>query len=74
MAYSKENSGALFKNDRKQSTKHPDYTGKLDVNGQSFRIAGWMKVSQTTQKPFMSLSISVDERGAQHVPDEDAAF
>jgi uncharacterized protein (DUF736 family) len=61
MAYSKENSGALFKNDRKQSTKHPDYTGKLDVNGQSFRIAGWMKVSQTTQKPFMSLSISVDE-------------
>lgn len=29
----KENSGAIFKNDRKEKETHPDYTGIINVAG-----------------------------------------
>lgn len=65
----RENSGSLFKNDRKTSTKHPDYKGKLNVHGAMFAVAGWIK--NTGGKSFMSLSISPIETGEQHVSDDD---
>jgi hypothetical protein len=69
MAYQqKENSGALFKNDRKKSAQQPDYTGKLNVHGAEFRLAWWIK--NTGTKTFMSLKISPVEQGEQHVTDE----
>ena len=72
MGYSKENTGALFKNDRKKSTKHPDYTGKVNVGGQDFRLAGWIKQAQSG-KSFMSLSVTIDDKGDRHVTDDDIA-
>jgi hypothetical protein len=58
MAYEpKDNSGALFKNDRKEKVNHPDYQGDCLVNGKKMRIAGWIKTS-THGKNFMSLSFS----------------
>jgi hypothetical protein len=43
MAYDNTNSGALFTNHRKQTEKHPDYTGKLNVNGVEFWLSGWVR-------------------------------
>lgn len=40
------NSGVFFKNDRKESEKHPDYTGTVVVDGKDYRIAVWNRVSQ----------------------------
>ncbi len=53
----KDNSGALFKNDQKKTDNHPDYTGKVKVNGREMRIAAWLKASKGG-KGFMSLSFS----------------
>ena len=39
MAYSNENSGALFKNDDKSNERHPDYKGSLNVNGVDYWIS-----------------------------------
>lgn len=55
--YSNENRGALFLNDRKKTDKHPDFTGKIDVNGTEFYISAWKKVSKSGTK-FMSLSVN----------------
>ena len=44
MAYEpKEGSGSLFKNTRKETDKHPDYTGSIMVNGKEHWLSGWIK-------------------------------
>ena len=35
--------GFLLVNDRKNQINQPDYTGKVEVNGTDYRIAGWVK-------------------------------
>jgi uncharacterized protein (DUF736 family) len=54
--YDNTNRGALFKNDRKDSEKHPDYTGKLNVDGTDRYFAAWIKKSKSGNA-FMSLSL-----------------
>jgi uncharacterized protein (DUF736 family) len=48
--------GVLFKNNRKENDKHPDYTGTLNVKGHEYEISAWIKTSAKGTK-FMSLSI-----------------
>lgn len=55
MTYDNTNRGALFKNDRKQKENHPDYTGKIDVNGTEYQLSGWIK--QGKKGKFLSLSV-----------------
>jgi uncharacterized protein (DUF736 family) len=57
VAYSNENSGALFKNDDKSNERHPDYKGSLNVNGVDFWISSWLKTSKAGAK-YMSLSVT----------------
>jgi hypothetical protein len=51
----RENSGILFKNDRKESDTHPDYTGTLVAAGVEYFLNAWIK--QGAKAKFMSLSI-----------------
>jgi hypothetical protein len=50
------NRGALFRNDRKETDRDPDYNGELDVAGQTYWINGWLKPSKAGTK-FMSVSV-----------------
>lgn len=58
----KPNTGVLFKNDRKESDRHPDYVGKCAVNGVELRLAAWIKTG--AKGKYMSLSFS-EPRGQQ---------
>lgn len=65
MAYEpRNNSGSLFKNDRKQNDRHPDYTGNAIVNGKTMRVSAWVKTSQNGTK-FMSLAFDEPQQGTQ---------
>jgi uncharacterized protein (DUF736 family) len=64
--YDNTNSGALFKNDKKESEKHPDYRGSINVGGVDHWISAWLKTSQQGAK-FMSLSVSPKEQ-ANYAP------
>lgn len=53
--YDDTNRGALFKNDRKESDKHPDYKGPMNFNGQDGWMAAWLKKDKNG-RTYMSLS------------------
>jgi uncharacterized protein (DUF736 family) len=54
--YDDTDRGALFKNDRKETEKHPDYKGSLNVGGHDYWISAWIKDSRDGKK-YMSLSV-----------------
>jgi uncharacterized protein (DUF736 family) len=57
MEYDNTNRGAIFKNDRKEKDTHPDYRGKINVDGVDKEISLWVKQSKDG-KSFFSASIS----------------
>lgn len=61
--YDDTNRGVLFKNDRKESDKHPDYKGSININGEEFWLSSWIKEGQKGK--FMSLSVQPKEQQAK---------
>jgi|AntDeeMinimDraft_6_1070357.scaffolds.fasta_scaffold02140_4 uncharacterized protein (DUF736 family) len=51
------NSGALFVNERKEKDTHPDFTGRINVEGKDYWVSSWLKVSKAGKK-FMSLAVN----------------
>ena len=39
----KVNTGSIFKNNYKKTETHPDYKGKVNVNGKEMEVALWVK-------------------------------
>ena len=61
MAYEqRDNTGSLFKNEKKTQDNHPDYTGSALVDGTPKRLAAWLKTAKSGKK-YMSISIKDDE-------------
>ena len=51
MAYDAKSEGVLFKNDRKQSDSHPDYTGSwTDADGVEHWLNAWVNESAGGKK------------------------
>jgi uncharacterized protein (DUF736 family) len=48
----KDNSGALFKNERKEQPNHPDYTGKALIEGVEYWVSAWVKEMKDGRKYF----------------------
>jgi len=70
--YDNNNSGALFKNDRKERPNQPDYKGSLEVDGTDYWVSAWIKKSGPMSKnpgsTFMSLAVEPKEERAPKPP------
>lgn len=55
------NTGVLFKNNKGDNPKRPDYTGKINIAGKEYRLACWIKTGQSG-KNFLSLTVSEIEQ------------
>jgi uncharacterized protein (DUF736 family) len=53
----KENTGAIFKNTKKEKETQPDYKGTINVDGVEKEIALWIRTSQKGTT-YMSAAIS----------------
>jgi hypothetical protein len=58
-----DNSGALFKNDRKEQPKHPDYNGSITIDGREYWLSAWIKDGQKGK--FMSIAAKPKEERQQ---------
>lgn len=56
----RDNSGSLFKNDRKDKDTHPDYTGNGMIDGREYWFSAWIKKDRNG-KSFMSLAFNPKE-------------
>jgi hypothetical protein len=59
--FDNNNRGVLFKNAKKTTDKHPDYTGSCEVNGQEMWLSAWIKTSTKDSSKFMSLQFQAKE-------------
>jgi uncharacterized protein (DUF736 family) len=54
--YDNKNSGALFKNDKKEDEKHPDYRGNVNAAGVDYWLDAWLKKDKNG-KTYMRLRL-----------------
>jgi len=70
--YDNTNQGALFRNDRRESERHPEYTGSINVEGKEFYLSAWVKESKAGRKYF-SLSVQPKQVQESDAPPNDKA-
>lgn len=65
----RDNSGVLFKNDKKEEAKHPDYKGSIMVEGTDYWLSAWIKEGKTGK--FMGLALTPKDGqppASKHLP------
>ncbi len=70
--YDNTNSGTFFVNDRKEKETHPDYNGKINVEGTEYYLKGWKKTAKSGTK-FLSLAVNPVDGKAGSAPRQQTA-
>jgi hypothetical protein len=69
MKFDDKNRGSFWKNDRKETDKHPDWTGSLNVDGLEYWVSGWTKRKDANPKaPLLSFTVKLKEAKAPAKP------
>lgn len=69
--YDNTNTGILFINDRKESDKHPDRKGSINIEGVEYWLSGW--IADTSKGKALKLKASPKEQKTAQAPRRNAA-
>jgi hypothetical protein len=62
--YDNTNRGAIWKNDKKETDKHPDFTGSLNVDGHDYWVSAWKRRPDApVTAPALSFSVKLKDGG-----------
>jgi uncharacterized protein (DUF736 family) len=62
----KPDTGVLFKNEKKDSPKHPDYKGNMLLGGQEYWLSAWINEVRSGERAgekYMSIKFNLKEEG-----------
>ena len=60
--FSNTNRGSIWKNEKKLTDNHPDFTGALNVEGVEYWVSAWKrKPDASPNAPALSFSIKMKE-------------
>ena len=63
--YDNTNRGSIWGNDKKETEKHPDFTGSLNVEGVEYWVSAWKRKADANPKsPALSFSVKPKEEQA----------
>lgn len=74
---SKDMTGVLFKNDKKEKETQPDFNGKIAIGGQEYRLAAWVNVYEKNgeKRKYFSIKASEsDDAPKSRAADDDVPF
>lgn len=63
----RDNSGSLFRNDKKETEQHPNLKGSAMIGGDEYWVSAWTKVSKTGEK-WVSLAFTLKYPDAAKKP------
>ena len=67
--YDNTNRGQVWVNDKKDSERHPDLKGSINVDGKEFWLSAWKKKPDANPKaPVLSFSIQAKDEQAAPKP------
>lgn len=55
--YDNTNTGVLFKNDKGDNDKRPDYKGRVNCGGVDFKLSAWIREKKDGSGKYMSLKV-----------------
>lgn len=59
------NRGSIWKNDKKETEKHPDFTGSLNVAGTEYWVSAWKRKPDANEKaPALSFTVKLKEENS----------
>ena len=61
MNYDNTNSGILSKNERRETDRHPEYTGKINIDGKDYWLSAWIRERKADGQKFFSLTAKLKE-------------
>ena len=57
--YSNDNRGAVWRNEKKTTEKHPDFTGKATIDGVDYYVSAWRRGPDDNPKaPALRFSVT----------------
>jgi|TARA_R110000803_G_scaffold22142_2_gene55225 hypothetical protein len=73
MTYDNTNKGALFQAKERKTEKHPNMTGKVNIDGKDFSLSAWSNTSKKGEK-YLALKVSEFKPNGQQKQEDDLPF
>lgn len=75
MAYElRDNSGTLFKNEKKEKDTHPNMNGTCMIGGKVYYVSAWTKEGAKGRFQSLSFKLKDEAKGGSDAPEDDIPF